>query len=360
MIRFEIKRDESYPKSEDTIKRTNASPLVNERRSQKRRPNIWSRKGVFFILRLLLPMVLLGLLFWKIDLQTVSAAIVNAQWRLLCSVVLINLLARWLMAYQTKLGLAPQHMDFSTFALFRIGLISTFYTLLLPGEITGGGIRWYKLSKKQGKWAEAVAVVVFFRLINTLTLGITGFVAMWLDHRVLAIIPRWLPAAFVGVLTLGILPLLSRRVGMWIEGISPAIVGWLPLPRWLRHHGKQLWNSVKVFQRLRKSTLLTIVLLAFVMHLLHISNYILVGISVGIDDLSLWTFGWLRAVVVILQMMPVSILGLGVREASIVLMLQEYGVTAASALSFSLLVFATTVLPAGLLGGVFEAWDTFA
>jgi hypothetical protein len=51
-----------------------------------------------------------------------------------------------------------------------------------------------------------------------------------------------------------------------------------------------------------------------------------------------------------------AVAGLGLREASVVLILREYGVVEAQALTFSLAIFGLLVI-AGLTGGALEAWD---
>jgi uncharacterized membrane protein YbhN (UPF0104 family) len=64
--------------------------------------------------------------------------------------------------------------------------------------------------------------------------------------------------------------------------------------------------------------------------------------------------GWVRSVVVVLTLLPISIGGVGVREGVLVVTLATFGVPAHEALAFSILVFATTILAPGLAGGVVE------
>ncbi len=68
-----------------------------------------------------------------------------------------------------------------------------------------------------------------------------------------------------------------------------------------------------------------------------------------------WTV-WIVRVCFAVQLVPISVSGLGVREASLVMLLPGYGVPMEQALSFSLVIFGMLVF-SGLIGGLCEAWD---
>ena len=75
-------------------------------------------------------------------------------------------------------------------------------------------------------------------------------------------------------------------------------------------------------------------------------------------DVSFLSIAWIRSLMAILILMPISIAGLGIREATFVVALAQFGVPAESALMLSLLFFAKVVLY-GLVGGVLEAHRVF-
>jgi hypothetical protein len=54
-------------------------------------------------------------------------------------------------------------------------------------------------------------------------------------------------------------------------------------------------------------------------------------------------------------MVPISVSGLGIREGASLLLLLPYGVPGEKALALSFLIFATTLLLIGALGGLLEA-----
>jgi hypothetical protein len=62
---------------------------------------------------------------------------------------------------------------------------------------------------------------------------------------------------------------------------------------------------------------------------------------------------WIVPLVHLIQWVPASVSGLGLREGVLVLLLPRYGVPPADALAFSILIFGYTVL-LGLSGGILE------
>ena len=80
--------------------------------------------------------------------------------------------------------------------------------------------------------------------------------------------------------------------------------------------------------------------------------------AVGIDA-GFLILAWVRSVVYLLQMIPVTVAGVGVREASFIALLGGYGIARAEALTYSLTLFFIQILIA-VVGAVFELYDIVA
>ena len=65
--------------------------------------------------------------------------------------------------------------------------------------------------------------------------------------------------------------------------------------------------------------------------------------------------GWVRSIVQLVTVLPISIGGLGVREGALVLTLAWFGVADHDALALAILVFATTILAPGFVGACSRA-----
>jgi hypothetical protein len=90
--------------------------------------------------------------------------------------------------------------------------------------------------------------------------------------------------------------------------------------------------------------------LVFQAVVVYINLLICMALGIGMSFVQLL---WVVAVVSLLQSLPISIAGLGVREGAYVYLLQLQGVPAASALALSLTVFGIQVLLAAA-GGLLQ------
>jgi hypothetical protein len=67
---------------------------------------------------------------------------------------------------------------------------------------------------------------------------------------------------------------------------------------------------------------------------------------------------WIVACVSLVHLLPISLAGLGIREAAYAGLLEQYGVPLASGLAVSLAVFGV-ILAQALIGGLVELWWSF-
>jgi hypothetical protein len=116
---------------------------------------------------------------------------------------------------------------------------------------------------------------------------------------------------------------------------------------------KELLTAINYFHRVSLKFLAYLVLVSLLVHFLGTVIYYLLAISLGID-ISFLTMGWIRSVVTLVLMVPISISGLGVREGLLLWFLEPYRTTGGDTLALSFLVFSVTVLFVGVLGGFLE------
>ncbi len=318
------------------------------------RRNPW----VGWLIRLALAVFILILLFARIGLDSVLQTLGRVNTRLLVPALILFFAVRLIWAYLRSLCLRPLGLNFTVPQLFKIILISTFYNLIFPGGIvTGSAVAWYKLSRPERKGIEAGALLVFLRLTEMLTLLAIGLIGMWFDPRLTSILFSVVVAAmFLGVVFL-FLPFVSPTASHAIERMLDPVLHRLPVPNWLWNAGQKSWTAVTALQLLGRRRIASMLLLYVLSHILGILVFYLLALAVEIH-LSVFVIGWLHSVLSIIQMMPVSIAGLGVREVSLVVLLRSYGIPEAQALSFSLTVFSLTLV-GGTVGGMLEAWDLF-
>jgi len=263
---------------------------------------------------------------------------------------------RWLGAYQMQLLLNRIGIAFSIGQVYVINLSAAFYELFLPARVGGGMIRLYKFSQPQRQWSEALAAMAFNRFLETLTLVGLGIVFWAASPHVPA---RWV----IGAVLLGLLAGMLALHGEAKHGVLRSLLGRWPaakacqilLPATLRAAADRVMGqAARSYQeyRLVHATALPVVGLSVAHHLLGIVSFVCLAHAIGIGA-PWWVFGWIRTVVALLTMLPISVAGLGLREGSLVLLLQPFGVDASEAVALSLTVFALALISGGA-GGVVE------
>jgi hypothetical protein len=80
-----------------------------------------------------------------------------------------------------KLLADKQGLSLSLPAIFEISTTATFYGLILPGTLSGGFIRWYKLAK-QGGPVGALAALTWDRLADATLVALVGIICWCLSR----------------------------------------------------------------------------------------------------------------------------------------------------------------------------------
>ena len=292
-----------------------------------------------------------GYLFTVLDLSELKAALTKTHFNYIAAGILIVLITRILYAWQTMLALKHHQIFLTTTRALVINTISGFYNLFLPGALSGGIVKWYKFSKPSGKRAEAFAAIFFLRFINTIFILSFGLVGFSLDNPVGSRFLFWVAVFFcIGLFTF-YLCFFSKRFIIFMEAILNKIQ--LRIPTFFRNSLHKILVSLTRYRFLSFEEIFKILLVPIINQFFTI--LFLIAVARAIDlRIPLYALFWLWSMVYIIQLIPASISGLGLREGALVYLLPFYGVDPARAMLFSLIIFSFTVM-GGLIGGILEA-----
>jgi len=303
------------------------------------------------LLRYFVPLGILGFLFTKIPVADVRAVLGRSQSVYLVLAAFVWLFTHWIVACRLKLLVDALGSRLSVRELFGINAATNFYGLFLPGgNVTGFAIRLYAISKIQKNYAEMALAVLLDRAFATLTLCLVGSV-FWLVSQPAVSVPVLLMMTTVVIIMLTLVAMLTGKASVWIPPrLRPAMerTGGRPL--------EGLREAIARADDMPSSTLASAFGLSFLIHLLGTFSYLLCAQALSMD-LSFVLLGWVRSGLILATMIPVSVGGLGLREVAALVLLTT--VSDNEAVAFSLLVFVVTVLPLGLLGGIYAAFCFF-
>jgi len=291
-------------------------------------------------------LILVGLLVWRIDWRQVATAFAQLEVTYWLLALVLFLLAQGVSAWRWQilagtLGLGGRWRDYLGY--YFIGM---FFNLILPTSVGGDVVRAWYLGRRDGPIPPTGRRTAAF--LSVLSDRVNGFAVLIVVACVAAlccptVLPRWITWTVAGmgaacVLGLAMLPALP-----WLRKVLPAH------PR-LTH----LLDGAALCLRNGRGMLIVTVL-SLVVQIVGVVLAWLVGEGLGLDVPPLY-YGVLVPLVALLTLLPISLNGMGLREAGTVLLLAPLGVNSASAVTLSLLIFAVYTV-ASLVGGLFYLFD---
>jgi uncharacterized membrane protein YbhN (UPF0104 family) len=213
------------------------------------------------------------------------------------------------------------------------------------------------LSRPGRKYVEAGALLIFFRLVQISCLVFIGLiVALW-DPQIGS--PEFRTLIIIGLLSIIIMWILffSNQVIRIFDFIVSRVNWDSSFLTSLYDNVEKLLNTILRFRTLGINRLIFVFGLSLIAQSLGLVYFFSLARAVDIQ-LPFFVIGWISTFVTIIQMIPISIAGLGIREASYAVLLNDYGISPEQAISFSITIFAVFVI-VGLLGGIFELIDIY-
>jgi uncharacterized membrane protein YbhN (UPF0104 family) len=303
------------------------------------------------LVRLAVAAIALAWLATSVDLGAVGRALAATSWAAVALATVASFVGNVVIAFRLRVLLAGQGVRARASQTLAINLAAFFYNLILPvGGVGVAAMRLQRLSARTaGGFTAALTAMVCDRLVALVGLGLVGMVGWFADPHPKP--PGGLLVLLAGTSAIGVL-------------IAPRAVptAWRAFMRELQAGGSGTWwsealarlrHSLGSVARLSPGTLGRILALSIAAQVPGIVVFVVLGRGLGIA-VTFAAMAWVRSVVVLFTVLPISIGGLGVREGMLVLTLSAYGVPASEALALSILVFATTILAPGLAGGVLE------
>jgi len=258
-------------------------------------------------------------------------------------------------ANRTKMMTDLQEMTLSVAAICRINFITSFYSLFLPGYLAGGVIRWHRIAKHDKKPAQALAIVLYGRVLSTLISVAIGFGCWALDAQA-----RSVPAYGIALAVLFV----GLVIGYWVLFTGQHASGmarWMDRQSWVpkvfsSKLGKVL-HAASRFDQLGARRLAATGGLLCVHELIGILSFYWLAVALHLP-LSFISIGWIRCYIALITMLPLTLMGIGVRDGSLILLLKTYAISPALAVSYSTLLLGRTFI-LGLLGGLCELWTVW-
>ena len=291
------------------------------------------------LLKVLIAASILVIIFRFVPLSDVASTIASARIGYLLAAIPIILLIPYLSAKRLKILTDSQGLSLSVREILEVNFVTRFYGLIIPGEFAAGAWRWLRLAQIENRKAEILAAILFSRVLHLAGLGLLGVIFFAADGQHLGAASSVALLLLIGALTFTVFLL---RFG------SRGSVH----PREGAGGMHRLVASAKSFRNLSRRDRSRLIGLSLSENLAATVMVYVLALSMHVS-LPFVVLGWIRAAVQLLIFLPISISGLGVREGSLLLALEPYGVAGANAVALSFLLFGVSLFT-GLIGGLLE------
>lgn len=319
---------------------TSQGPSARELMPAKTR----SRK-ISLVARVAVSLLLLGYVFFAIDYRKLLTVAEDIQPMLFLASCVIAGVSVYLAAVRLHILMRPTVHDVPVPRLARINLIAHFYSLFLPSGIGIALATWYKVTGNRLGRLQFGLVIFLEKALFILTtlLFVAPALAFLSDERVAEIRQ---PAVLLSILLVG-----ATFLAVLLLLLPPARRVLLAQPANGERHLAAMLAGFQIFLTQPRW-----LLLAFGMSILVQASIVLrmalLTLGTGVD-LSWITLVWMLSLVFFLQNLPVSFVGIGVRESVLAYVFGLYGQPAEAGVLVGLLFFAQMLI-LGTIGGILE------
>jgi glycosyltransferase 2 family protein len=300
------------------------------------------------IARIVPPTVAFLLIGWiasRVDWQAAGMVLSNANKAYFLAALALMYLQFAVSTAKWRQLLANRGLRLSFFQLYRIYMSGAFISSFLPSRYSGDVYRGWIVSRKTGQTYDAAASVILERVTGLFVLCSIGLVtSVWwtlsTEHDFL------LPVALaMAGLVAGLCALFSKRTA----DLTIRILRFFGLDFAVRPVNK-MHAAINAYRR-QKGLAVRVMGLSLVFYLQSFLILYLLLQSVG-GAVPYTYMAVVTPIVYLLEALPISVNGLGVREGAFFVLLGRIGITPETIVAFSILVLLNRTL-SNLTGGLF-------
>ena len=293
-----------------------------------------------------------------VDWASLSHTIYGINLRYYALSFILVILSNCFLAAKCSLLIEGTDIRHSFWGLVKINLISRFYAVLLPPALGPEMVRWFKITKNQSGKIFFMAASMFERAGFVLVSLAAGALFLYFSpssQKIAELQDKLLPPLLL--LTLLVLSLhvffLSRNAHRWGGMILKKIMPPVKIKsRLLTFYDSFFLNNRSV------KLVVGITGLSIGWHLFFLARTYLLFLALSVP-LSFLDVAWMSSLVFLLQLLPVSLAGIGVREGALAFMFVQVGLAPEQGVAVGVLFFSQVLLLAGV-GGLLELSETLA
>jgi uncharacterized protein (TIRG00374 family) len=315
-----------------------------------------ARSKVYFSLRLVVGVALLIILARMVDFHELGRVLVSAQAYFLVMGLLAIILNFLLKTYRWASIVWSRVPDISFGDLIRFNLVSMFFAVFLPGSVLPDVVRIYQVSKQTSKLNSAISSIIVDRIIGNLSTAIATVVAfLALQQTCLIQVGSFFSYGILGFLLVSLGAPFALQSSNLIAGMRRLFRRFARMKLF-----RKVWDMYEDFLSYQNeySLMLKALSISFLNLLLAVFEFYLIALAFSAEP-SIGYYLIFVPLAIFLAMLPVSLGGVGVLEATMVFFFSKVGMSAEMCLGI-VLVRRSLLLLFALPGGMFYILEGLA
>ncbi len=306
-----------------------------------------NRKAIKIFFKILVGAGLIGWFLYRSDVEEIKSSIAMLAPALFLSAVFLNLFFMFLKSVRWKLFLPDERLV----ELIKLSFISQFYAVISAGQVVGEAAKIYIFGKGKRDAEQIAMSVLLDKIIGIIGLSIVALIGLALSPSVL---PESLSLGVAAASLLCAIFIFSVRLALIRESLLKLLKVRLNLSAGFNkilNSAVRLIEAWHLYSGKLKIIFLSVFLSVF-FQLAQVGVYFVLSRGLGFS-ISFPDWCWLSAVVGGLTVLPLTIGGLGLREASLVGLLGFFKIAPEPALALSFSFFTVQLIIAAV-GGLLE------
>lgn len=308
------------------------------------------RKYLLILFKLTVSISLIVFLYRKTPLEQIGALLSQIDLRYLLPIALLLFFNTLISARKWQIFLKADNLDISLWGLTVSYMSGTFCNLFLPSNIGGDSYRIYDIARQSKQTARSAASVFADRLSGFLALVILSFVSSLYAATVFGSIQMLVIPSLLFLLFLLIVVALVKEEPvkkiLAVSGVTRIAV--------VERLVDKLFSSFSSYRR-ERGVIVRVMLLSFLFQFSLITVVYLMARALGVA-LPFYYFSAFVPIITLMEALPISIYGIGVRDYGYVYFFSQVGVGDLQTRSLALFFMATGVCYS-LIGGLFFLYN---
>jgi uncharacterized protein (TIRG00374 family) len=287
-----------------------------------------------WLFKLLISTALLVFIFRQISLRLFLDTLRSMHIGYLCLSILAFFPIQLLITYRWWYLLSQMGCNQPYRRVMRLSLLGQFSTLFLPGQISGDVVRAFGMAREEKSKERVAFSVVVDKLAFLVAIATFSTVGWFLKSRLS-------PYIGVYVFSLGLFIMACGAIVVFGRYRSKKLEQWIV--KWVDHCPPGFRNFFSILLNwdippLSYKAIGYTILLGYSLQFLNALGSYMMARSM---DIMLPMFEWavIQAMVSLVQVLPISLGGLGVREGTFVLLLSLYTISSSRTIAYSITSF---------------------